>query len=153
VVIQFGGVWVAVGYLCGEFAHKLRPRTLVISVLLDDTRANIRSGPRSEVVPHLEHGPDLSPVPNESPEVGADIPTINCDVRWTESWTQEARVGILRSVTSPLRNDAARYHRTAARPRCSSVYCRGQLEDDWSFHHEGTPPVDRDMITLTNILP
>jgi len=49
-----------------------------------------------------------------------------------------ARVGILRSVTSPLRNDAARYHRIAVGP--SSVYCRGKREDDWSCHHEGTPP-------------
>ena len=44
-----------------------------------------------------------------SPEVGADIPSINCDVRWTEWWAQQARVGILRSVTSPLPNDTARY--------------------------------------------
>src|SRR4029079_16914802 len=100
-----------------------------------------RSGP-------LERGPDLLPVPNESPEVGADIPTINCDVRWTEWWTQEARVGILWSVTYPLRNDTARYHR----PRYLSVCCRGKREDDWSCHQEGTLAVNRDMITLTDIL-
>jgi hypothetical protein len=75
---------------------------------LGETEDDVKIG--AALVP-LERGPDLSPVPNESPEVGADIPTTNCDVRWTESWTQEARVGILRSVTSPLRNDTARYHR------------------------------------------
>jgi hypothetical protein len=32
-----------------------------------------------------ERGPDLSPVPNESPEVGANIPTMNCDARWARS--------------------------------------------------------------------
>ena len=54
-------------------------------------------------------------------------------------------MGILRSVTSPLPNDTARYHR----PRCSSAYCRG--EDNRSCHHERTLPVDRDMIQTEHI--
>ena len=49
----------------------------------------VKSGPLSSP---RERGPDLNPVPDAPPEVGASIPALDCDIRWAASDFQARRL-------------------------------------------------------------